>query len=81
MKGRGQVRAVLLTALITILLFSCAADKLKTGRTKLLFVNQYSNGCEILRPVFNLTGTAENKGGSVEFAARIIAIPERYTHE
>lgn len=25
MKGRGQVRAVLLTALITILLLSCAA--------------------------------------------------------
>ena len=43
------------------------------GRTKLLFVNQYSNGCEILRPVFNLTGKAENEGGSVEFAARIIA--------
>ena len=28
MKGRGQVRAVLLTALITILLFSCAAGVL-----------------------------------------------------
>ena len=61
--------------------FSGAADKLKIERTKLLFVNQYSNGCEILQPVFNLTGTAENEGGSVEFAARIIAIPERYTHE
>ena len=61
--------------------FSGAADKLKIERTKLLFVNQYSNGCEILQPVFNLTGTAENKGGSVEFAARIIAIPEKYTHE
>ena len=61
--------------------FSGAADKLKIERTKLLFVNQYSNGCEILQPVFNLTGTAENEDGSVEFAARIIAIPEKYTHE
>ena len=51
------------------------------GRKKLPFVNRYSDGCEILRPVFNLTETAENKGGSVEFAARIIAIPEKYTHE
>ena len=31
--------------------------------------------------IFSLTGTDENEGGSVEFAARIIAIPERYTHE
>lgn len=61
--------------------FSGAADKLKIERTKLLFVNQYSNGCEILQPVFNLIGTAENEGGSVKFSSRIIAIPERYTHE
>lgn len=43
------------------------------GRKKLPFVNRFSDGCEILQPVFNLTGTAENEGGSVEFAARIIA--------
>ena len=61
--------------------FSGAADKLKIERTKLLFVNQYSNGCEILQPVFNLIGTAENEGGSVKFSSRIIAIPEKYTHE
>lgn len=61
--------------------FSGAADKLTIERTKLLFVNQYSDGCEILQPVYNLMGTAENTGGSVEFSARIIAIPEKYTHE
>lgn len=61
--------------------FSGAAEKLTIERTKLLFVNQYSDGCEILQPVYNLMGTAENAGGSVEFSARIIAIPEKYTHE
>ena len=61
--------------------FSGAADKLTIERTKLLFVNQYSDGCEILQPVYNLMGTAENAGGSVEFSARIIAIPEKYTHD
>ena len=61
--------------------FSGAADKLTIERTKLLFVNRYSDGCEILQPVYNLMGTAENTGGSVEFSARIIAIPEKYTHE
>ena len=43
------------------------------GRKKLPFVNRFSDGCEILGPVFNLTGKAENEGGSVEFTARIIA--------
>ena len=61
--------------------FSGAAHKLTVERTKLLFVNRYSDGCEILQPVYNLMGTAENTGGSVEFSARIIAIPEKYTHE
>ena len=61
--------------------FSGAADKLTVERTKLLFVNRYSDGCEILQPVYNLMGTAENTGGSVEFSARITAVPEKYTHE
>jgi hypothetical protein len=60
--------------------FSGKTDKLTIDRTKLLFVNQYSNGCEILQPVYNLMGTAENEGGSIEFSARIIAIPEKYTY-
>jgi len=60
--------------------FSGAADKLTIKRTKLLFVNQYSDGCEILQPVYNLMGTAENAGGSVDFSSRIIAIPEKYTY-
>ena len=42
--------------------FSGAADKLTVERTKLLFVNRYSDGCEILQPVYNLMGTAENTG-------------------
>ncbi len=60
--------------------FAGAADKLTIERTKLLFVNQYTDGCEILQPVYNLMGTAENEGGSIEFSARIIAIPEKYTY-
>ena len=61
--------------------FSGAADKLTVERTKLLFVNRYSDGCDIPQQVYNLMGTAENTGGSVEFSARIIAIPEKYTYE
>lgn len=60
--------------------FTGAADKLTIKRTKLLFVNQYSDGCEILQPVYNLMGTVENAGGSVDFSSRIIAIPEKYTY-
>ncbi len=60
--------------------FSGKPDKLTIERTKLLFVNQYTDGCEILQPAYNLMGTAENEGGSIEFSARIIAIPEKYTY-
>lgn len=61
--------------------FSGIADKLTVERVKLLYVNQYSEGCTILQPVFNLMGTAENDTGTVEFSAKIIAIPEKYTYE
>lgn len=61
--------------------FSGAADTLKIEKSKLLFVNQYSDGCEILQPVYNLMGTASNAGGSVEFSSRIIAIPKKYTYD
>ncbi len=61
--------------------FSGVADKLTVERVKLLYVNQYSEGCTILQPVFNLMGTAENDSGTAEFSAKIIAIPEKYTYE
>lgn len=61
--------------------FSGIADKLNVERVKLLYVNQYSNGCTILQPVFNLMGTAENDTGKAEFSAKIIAIPKKYTYE
>lgn len=61
--------------------FSGVADKLTVERVKLLYVNQYSEGCTILQPVFNLMGTAENNSGTAEFSAKIIAIPEKYTYE
>lgn len=61
--------------------FSGKASKLTVNRTKLLLVNQYSSGCEILQPVYNFIGVAENESGSVEFSSRIIAIPEKYTHD
>ncbi len=61
--------------------FSGVSDKLTVERVKLLYVNQYSNGCTILQPVFNLMGTAENDTGKAEFSAKIIAIPKKYTYE
>lgn len=61
--------------------FTGTADSLCIERTKLLYVNQYSNGCEILQPVYNLIGTVTNESGSSEFSAKIIAIPEKYTYD
>lgn len=61
--------------------FKGAADSLCIERTKLLYVNQYTEGCEILQPVYNLMGTVTNKSGSSEFSAKIIAIPKKYTYE
>ncbi len=61
--------------------FKGTADSLCIERTKLLYVNQYSNGCEILQPVYNLMGTATNESCSSEFSAKIIAIPEKYTYD
>ncbi len=52
--------------------FTGKVDMLSIERTKLLFVNQYENGCEILQPVYNLMGTATNENGSSEFSAKII---------
>ena len=60
--------------------FSGEADLLTVERVKLLFVNQYSDGCTILQPVFNLMGTAENETGKAEFSSKVIAIPDLYTY-
>ena len=60
--------------------FSGKAEKLTVERAKLLYVNQFSNGCTILQPVYNLIGTVEIETGTDEFSAKIIAIPEKYTY-
>ncbi len=47
-----------------------------------ILMNQYSNGCTILQPVYSFVGTAtDNKGVESEFNAWVIAIPEKYTYE
>lgn len=58
-----------------------AADKLTVESTYMVFYNQYINGCEILQPIYSISGTVQNASGKTEFLSRIIAIPERYTHE
>lgn len=55
-------------------------DTLKAERVKLLFVNQYTDGCEILQPVYNIMGSASSASEEYEFSAKIIAIPEWYTY-
>lgn len=58
------------------------ADTLQVDRVKLLLVNQYSEGCTILQPVYNFIGTAALEDGTqAEFSSKIIAIPESYTYE
>ena len=58
--------------------FSGVADTLTVNKTKLLLVNQYDDECEILEPIYNLMGIAENKEGSIEFSSKVIAIPDKY---
>ncbi len=58
------------------------ANTLQVDRIKLLLVNQYSDGCTILQPVYNFIGTATMEDGTqAEFSSKIIAIPESYTYE
>lgn len=58
------------------------AETLQVDRIKLLLVNQYSQGCTILQPVYNFIGTATDANGvKAEFSSKIIAIPESYTYE
>lgn len=57
-------------------------ETLQLDRVKLLFVNQYSDGCTILQPIYNFIGAATlTDGMQAEFQSRIIAIPKSYTHE
>lgn len=58
------------------------SDTLEVERIKLLLVNQYSQGCTILQPVYSFIGTAtDSKGTEAEFKSIVIAIPEAYTYE
>ncbi len=56
------------------------ADVLHVEKARLVYVNQYSFGCTILQPVYNLTGYAEDDSGTVPFTAKVIAIPDKYTY-
>lgn len=57
-------------------------ESLEVDRTVLLWVNQHSDGCDILQPVYNFIGTAtDTNGNQAEFSSRIIAIPDSYTYE
>lgn len=57
-------------------------DTLQVDQIKLLYVNQYNQGCTILQPVYNFIGTAIDKnGGQAEFNSIVIAIPESNTYE
>lgn len=57
-------------------------DTLQVDRVKLLWVNQYSQGCTILQPIYNFIGTAFlDNDEQEEFSSIVIAIPETYTYE
>ena len=58
------------------------AETLQVDRVKLLLVNQYTQGCTILQPVYNFIGTAfDGKGIEATFNSTVIAIPDSYTYE
>lgn len=58
------------------------ADNLQVDRVQLYWVNQFSNGCTILQPIYTFYGTASFEDGAQrEFRSRIIAIPEALTYE
>lgn len=56
-------------------------DTLSVDAIGIRLVNQYVSGCKILQPLYVFAGCATLTDGSqVEFQARVIAIPKRYTH-
>lgn len=58
------------------------AKTLQTEKVKMIWVNQHSNGCEILQPIYYFSGMATlEDGNQVEFSSKVIAIPESYTYE
>lgn len=57
-------------------------EKLDVERIKILWINQHSEGCTILQPIYNFIGTATDTSGfQTEFSSRIIAVPESCTYE
>jgi hypothetical protein len=57
-------------------------SKLEVEEVRIRLVNQYSNGCTILQPIYYYTGNMTLKSGEERrFSAKIIAIPEIYTYE
>lgn len=58
------------------------ADTLQVDRIKISLVNQLSEGCTILQPIYTFFGTATlEEDNQAEFKSRVIAIPEIYTYE
>lgn len=56
-------------------------NTMKVERVKLLYVNQYRNGCIILQPIYYMIGTAINeKGDQSRFSSKVIAIPDSLTY-
>ena len=57
-------------------------SELEVEEIRIRWVNQYSNGCTILQPIYYYTGNMTLKSGEERrFSAKIIAIPEIYTYE
>lgn len=57
-------------------------NELHVDRVKTYLINQFSEGCTILQPIYTFCGTAKLENGSqTEFKSRIIAIPEELTYE
>ena len=58
------------------------AQTLRVEGIKLRLVNQHSDGCTILQPLYVFGGVATTKEKEeTDFQSRIIAIPESYTYE
>ena len=58
------------------------ADTLQVDSIQLSLVNQFTEGCTILQPIYTFFGTAMLKDDNqAEFKSRVIAIPEIYTYE
>lgn len=55
---------------------------LHAENVKLTYVNQYQDGCTILQPIYDFSGTAMDVDGKEDsFVSLVIAIPEEYTYD